>query len=320
MANKIRDIIEKIKVISVLRDATIQGITHYRLLKQFYGLTDEDLSWIKTEYPELLSESPRSLVLIETIQKKLKDELINELAITLKGYRLVFISIQQLIGKKALGFFRGKPVKDIISTHAIVFSGEPFSWKGPHGTNIALIGPGIYFSNFLTEISRERISYSFPIHGIFISEKFITIGLEKHEYSFPLSEKISIIDLSDKRIYSESSITRKISRILSTHFDALDAFFKVIRRNDIIPENISQIRVLSLLEELPSRLLFTDEYWNSNIETLKKGLPGIMCNPGLNKIEDFFRIMPLEVVKARIIEERDIFMEIGHIAVFQLLT
>ena len=246
--------------------------------------------------------------------------MINELTLDLRGYKLVFISIQQLIGKKALGFFRGKPVKDIISTHAIVFSGEPLSWKGPHGSNIAFIGPGIYFSNFLTEISSERISYGFPIHGVFISEKFIACNQEKYDYPFPLSEKISIIDLSNKKIYNESSITRKVSRILNTYFDALDAFFKVIRRNDIIPENISQIRVLSLLEELPSRLLFTDEYWNSNIETLKKGLPGIMCNPGLNKIEDFFRIMPLEVVKARIIEERDIFMEIGHIAVFQLLT
>jgi len=315
----IRDIIEKIKVISVLRDATIQGITHYRLLKQFYGLTDEDLNWIKTEFPELLSESPRSLVLIETIQKRLQDELINELTAALRGYKLVFISIQQLIGKKALGFFRGKPVKDIISTHAIVFSGEPLSWRGPHGNNIAFIGPGIYFSNFLTEISSERISYSFPIHGVFISEKFITFDQEKYDYPFPLSERISIIDLSNKKIYGESSITRKVSRILNTYFDALDAFFKVIRKNDIIPEDINQIRILSVLEELPSRLLFTDEYWNSNIETLKKGLPGIMCNPGLNKIEDFFRIMPLEVIKARIIEERDIFMEIGHIAIFQLL-
>jgi len=315
----IRDIIEKIKIISVLRDATIQGITHYRLLKQFYGLTDEDLNWIKTEFPELLSESPRSLVLIETIQKRLQDELINELTLDLRGYKLVFISIQQLIGKKALGFFRGKPVKDIISTHAIVFSGEPLSWKGPHGSNIAFIGPGIYFSNFLTEISSERISYGFPIHGVFISEKFIACNQEKYDYPFPLSEKISIIDLSNKKIYNESSITRKVSRILNTYFDALDAFFKVIRRNDIIPGDINQVRILSLLEELPSRLLFTDEYWNSNIETLKKGLPGIMCNPGLNKIEDFFRIMPLEVIKARIIEERDIFMEIGHIAIFQLL-
>ncbi len=45
----------------------------------------------------------------------------------------------------------------------------------------------------------------------------------------------------------------------------------------------------------------------------------VMCNLGLNKIEDFFKIMPPEIVKARIIEEKDIFVEIDRVAVFHFL-
>lgn len=312
---------DRLRLVAVLKDACERGTTHPDLLKKFFGLTDEEIEWAETEVPEIKVSPPRARQKLEEVEQRLRDHIWRLLAEALKDYELVIVpNVFALLGKKVkiFGLYRGQPVKEVRSSMAAVFSRGEVSWKGATGEELAFVGPGVYYVEFEIE-PRGHMVLSVPIHGILVNRDLLT---EKLEGAPSISREAMgrVFRIRFPEVLSREKLIarRHASYILNKCVALLDAFIRALRaESEAVPSGPDDVRMLSLLKELPGRLLVTEQAWEKRREEL--AVPGLVLAPGLEKLHDLLSAIPLELVRVRIFELRERFLKYGALAIYELL-
>ena len=316
----IRSLIEKRRILEVLRDAFTKNITDKEILKQDYGLIDDEIAWF---WNEIVREKnvpvSRLLPILDRAMININNELKEIISSRLRGFRiLIFTKWHELVGARWAGTFKGQAISKLIENKIIILSSREIFWRSvTEKENMLLIGPGVYYCRFYLPNMTQAISWFKGIHGLLLPTKILEKAMRSppsvygklgHYYRSHLITVALDFYLRDP---DEAQQLKKLYiRIINENMSLFEIFLKNLREMKI--EGINDLEILSALPELFNKILITEKRLEVLREEIEEGLPGLMgYEPALLRLTDLWNYVKTEEIISIINDTKDKFVKFG---------
>ena len=319
---KIVALIEKKRVLEVIKDAMTKNITDIPVLRRDFGLSDDEINWFLSEVAHGKIETVSHMIpLIDRKLTEIKNELLTEFSRMLEGYKIyLFTDWRRLIRATWAGAYRGKNVLSIEDSKIIILSIDERILKSITGTEyIFILGPGVYYVKFMLEGYPSPIEYSRVIHSIIMpvdlfsrakSSPSRTFGKFAGYYRKYLAT--ILLDFYWSMPNEAKSLARLYARIINENKSMFELFLKAIRKSETAPATEDDLEFLSLMKESYNRIITTPRRLRYLADEIEAGIPGMLGFEGtLNKFKDLWAIISVPEVLRKLNDAQQKFIKYG---------
>ena len=320
---RIKELNYQERILEVIKDAVMNNITNPDVLREDYGLTENEIEWFFSEVvKEKFYTTPSQILpLVEKkmteIRKKLK-KLRGEALRDLKA--IIFPNWRKLISARFPGLYYGKMIRAISRNSIILIGYKENYWQDIYGNeNAAIFGLGFFYCEFVPATSNTVLNHFEVIHGILMPKAILdkaknSAPVIRGRFSENYREFYGLIKLD---YYNEPATSRRFleglyARIAREYKTLISKAAELIRDDSIVPKDLDSLVLLSALPESFNKLLVTSNKIEELEEKVERGIPGLMgYDPSLEKMNDFLRNIKVEHIIDEINHIRTTFLKYG---------
>jgi len=321
-SEKIVELIEKRRVLEVIKDAMTKNITDTSILKRDFGLSDDEIKWFLNEVAKgKIGSISHMIPLIDRKLTEIKNELLTEFSRMLEGYKIyLFTDWRKLIRATWAGAYRGKNVLSIEDSKVVILSVDERVLKSITGAEyMFILGPGIYYVKFMLEGYPSPIEYFRVIHSIIMPVDIFSKAMSSPSRTFGKFAEYYrkhlatiLLDFYWRMPNEAKSLARLYARIINENKSVFELFLKAIRRSETAPATEDDLEFLSLMKESYNRIITTPRRIRYLADEIEAGIPGMLGFEGtLNKFKDLWAIISVPEVLKKLNDAQQKFIKYG---------